>query len=387
MQTTDVFRSPGDLPVGLGAVRAQTLASSTFWPIDSPDVPVDDGSLVFVVVSAGDPTRVLRCVESLTADARVLVVDSGPGQLDLLRSVGGRNVEVVRRQWTGDFAAARNFAVDQLENGWVAFVDDDEFLLPGHAQRVVDAARALERHPLRDRIIGGVTVLDQTAGVTPFLPRLFRVRGAVRWSGRLHEVPVLRADGQVERVALDVTVAHDGYETEVAERRRRNTTIIEGWRAEDGPEGRRLLAHAQELAAESESPERRQVLQDAIASGSLSLEEELGARLSLLVGLLLDGGPRAVLEAHEHESAARRFGEPGALELALLRARALLLFAEVECARTRALLARHLQSGSAGDPASDLAARAVDVLIELTDRLGEDSAPFRDLYGQPGGAL
>jgi hypothetical protein len=206
----------------------------------------------------------------------------------------------------------------------------------------------------------------------------------VRWSGPLHEVPVLSAGGDVERVALDATVAHDGYETNGAERRRRNATIIEDWTPEDGPEGRRLLAHAQELVAESDAAQRRQVLQDALGSGSLSLEEEMGARLSLLVGLLLDGGPRAVLDAHEHEAAARRLGEAGALELALLRARALLLFAEDECARTRTLLARHLQSGSAGDPASDAATRAVDTIIELTDRLGEDSAPLRRLHGRFG---
>lgn len=388
MHTFDVFAPANAGTKSLGSIRAQTLAAEVFTSTKFNELEAENESLCFVVLTRGDSDHLRRCLSSMPADCSVLVIDSsdgrdGDGVLEL-----GQQVASVRRPWTGNFAEARNFALDELSGGWVMYVDDDEFLLPGHAERIVAATRILERHPQRDRLVGGVAVIDQTVGVTPFLPRLLRVGGDLRWTGPVHEIPVGRFGAPALDVALDATVAHDGYETEHEERSHRNASIIDTWAADGATSARMHLARAQELSSQTEADARMEALTSALGSDDLTIKEKLSAQLSLMVGVLLERGPLAVLTAVEQSPGSDLdldldldLTEPGSLELTLLWARSFLLYADAELPRIRKSISKRLQAGAGDDPESDIDRRAVDVLVELTERMGEDATALKRLYG------
>lgn len=383
MNAFDVFASVNEVTKSLGSIRAQTLASDVFSSAQFDELRAEDESLCFVVLTRGDSNQLRRCLRSIPASCSVLVIDSGDAE-SLEGTELGRQVRSVRRSWTGNFAEARNFAREQLSGGWVMYVDDDEFLLPGHADRLVEATRILERHPQRDQLVGGVAVVDRTAGVTPFLPRLLRVGGALRWKGPIHEILVGTHDAPAIDVALDATIAHDGYESGHEERSQRNASIIDEWATDGESSGRMHLARAQELSSQASADARMEALTSALASGDLTNKEKLSAQLSLMVGLLLERGPFAVLTAVEQSPAFDfdlEVAEPGSLELTLLRARSFLLYVDTEFPNVRKSISKHLQAGAGDDPESDIDRRAVGMLVELTERMGEDATALKRLYG------
>lgn len=73
----------------------------------------------------------------------IVVVDTGSTD-DTARIARETGARVVSFEWQGDFAAARNFALDQVSGDWAVFLDADEYFSP-HAgpqvRRCIDIAR------------------------------------------------------------------------------------------------------------------------------------------------------------------------------------------------------------------------------------------------------
>lgn len=156
----------------------------------SPDAP-----LVSVIVPTRDrPALLAEALASLAAqtlaDFECIVVDDG-GAHGVALPADAR-FRLVRRDWSGGAAAARNTGIAEARGRYVAFLDDDDCYLP---ERLALGLEAVSRAPV------GVcwwAQLDEPA--TPVAP--LRLEGDVSATLFEHPVQPLLGTCTVERAAL-----------------------------------------------------------------------------------------------------------------------------------------------------------------------------------------
>ena len=162
--------------------------------------------------------RLERCLASVRGFVdEMVVVDTGSqdGTVALARSLGATVQEI---PWPGDFAPARNTALQWLKGDWVLVLDGDEQLLP----EAMAPLRALMAQP--DVLLINLLRLEQGARQSPYssVSRLFRRHPAIRWSRPYHSsvdesVEALQQREPHWRVADCAVPAlvHDGYRPEL----------------------------------------------------------------------------------------------------------------------------------------------------------------------------
>jgi hypothetical protein len=154
-----------------------------------PSAPAVAVSAVLVVRDEAGEIR--DCVTELAGFAdEVVVYDTGSADDTpaLARAAGAR---VVDGFWDGDFGRARTDAADAATGDWLLVVDADERLTgdPAELRRIL----AHEGPDARTVLIHNTAEYDLGGGYHHWGTRLVR-RGAVVWTGRVHEQPV-RVDG------------------------------------------------------------------------------------------------------------------------------------------------------------------------------------------------
>ena len=85
-------------------------------------------SLTIVILTKNEALNIVECVENAKQVADdVLVIDSGSTDdtVQLAKTAGAR---VVYRAWDDDFAAQRNFAIENSDAEWILYLDADERL-------------------------------------------------------------------------------------------------------------------------------------------------------------------------------------------------------------------------------------------------------------------
>jgi len=181
-----------------------------------------------------EAARLERCLASVAGFVdEIIVVDTGSqdGTIAIARAWGAT---VHQRPWPGDFAAARNQALELVQGDWVLVLDGDEWLRP-------EARAPLQALMARPELLL-ITLLRRELGpaLAPYscVSRLFRRHPAIRWERAYHS---LVDDSVAALVRLEPhwqvaecpepALFHDGY----------------------GPERRRALAKAQRLRQAMES--------------------------------------------------------------------------------------------------------------------------------------
>ncbi|MGB8701181.1 MAG: glycosyltransferase family 2 protein, partial [Thermosynechococcaceae cyanobacterium] len=155
-----------------------------------------------------------RCLQSVQGIVdELVVVDTGSRDrtIAIAQEFGAR---VYSWDWTDDFAAARNYALQHAQGNWILVLDADEVLLPD----CVPHLQTLTQSP--DLI--AITLLRQEKGAqqNPYslLSRLFRRHAAIQFNRPYHEsiddsVTALIATDPRWQVATLPTpaIAHEGY--------------------------------------------------------------------------------------------------------------------------------------------------------------------------------
>ncbi len=168
------------------------------------------------------------CLASITEVCdEIVVVDTGSvdESVEVAREFGA--VTDVR-PWDGDFAAARNRALDMCTGEWILYIDADEQLEMANVQ----AARA-ELRARTDAVALRLWFRSRPI-FSPYREfRLWRHRADVRFHGRIHEtmVPDLRRISDGEGLVIGTTDAfrltHYGYEGDQTRKHRRNLPMLE----------------------------------------------------------------------------------------------------------------------------------------------------------------
>jgi glycosyltransferase involved in cell wall biosynthesis len=168
-----------------------------------------------------------RCLASIAPWCDdVVVVDTGSTD-DTVAIARAAGATVLHHPWQGDFAAARNHALDNATGDWILYIDADEVVEP--------VARHLAHATLRGSGALGLRVWFQDRpGFTPYREyRLWRNRPDIRFEGRMHETPVPDLRRIVAEEGLEILdtevfrIRHDGYEGDQTAKHLRNLPLLE----------------------------------------------------------------------------------------------------------------------------------------------------------------
>ncbi|MGO9974620.1 MAG: glycosyltransferase [Solirubrobacteraceae bacterium] len=169
----------------------------------------------------------------------IVIVDTGSQDrtIEIARLFGAR---VIEREWTGSFSDARNVSFEAATGDWLLYLDADEVLVEGDAERL----RALTGQSWREcfyLVETNFTGQEGSGGAVSFSAlRMFRNRPGYRFSGRLHEQIGQHMPAYVpERIHYsNVRVEHYGYLGVVRdskEKSRRNIELLLAQQTESAP--------------------------------------------------------------------------------------------------------------------------------------------------------
>lgn len=158
-----------------------------------------------VVIARNEAATIARLLDSVRSHVdALLVMDTGSTD-DTVRLAEAAGARVHHFSWIDDFSAARNAALDAAGADWHLVLDADEWLVGEGSGAALEALRATAPD-----FVGTIALEDHFDGGTA-RSRLSRVLpGTVRYTGRIHEQP----SHALPVRALDVHVAHDGYQPE-----------------------------------------------------------------------------------------------------------------------------------------------------------------------------
>lgn len=165
--------------------------------------------LSFCMIVKDEANNLPRCLESVRPHVdEMIVVDTG-SQDQTIAIAEQYGATIQHFTWCDDFAAARNFALDQVHGQWILTLDADEEL-------IVAAADWREQLISEENTWGfWIRLLDAAAGMTDLpLPRLFRNHPDLRYANRYHETlqyrnQLLPADRF--RPVKGIQIIHYGY--------------------------------------------------------------------------------------------------------------------------------------------------------------------------------
>ena len=165
------------------------------------------------------------CLESLRGVAdEIVVVDTGSKDGSRVLALA-HGAKVFDHAWQGDFAAARNHALDRASGDWILYIDADERVRP------CDRA-ALENELADPRLCAATVRFYPMTGYTAYPEhRLFRRRADIRFESAIHEtiMPSLDRLTNAARATIgrsELTIDHLGYDDDQSHKHERNLPLL-----------------------------------------------------------------------------------------------------------------------------------------------------------------
>lgn len=169
-------------------------------------------SLSVCLIAKNEENMIRDCLESVKDISNdIIVVDTG--SIDDTKSIALEYTsKVYNYEWNDDFAAARNFCIENAKNDFILSIDCDE--------RLINPKTLLSTLSQLDDNVGGVMVKvvsynDKKEGKDVFnskMVRLFRNQPTIRFEGIIHEQvlnSILNAGYKIKD--SEVEFIHEGY--------------------------------------------------------------------------------------------------------------------------------------------------------------------------------
>ena len=165
-----------------------------------------------------EATRIEACLQSVQdfVDEMVVVDTGSTDETVAMAQACGARVEHL--EWPGDFAPARNAALEHVKGDWVLVLDADEQL----RTEAIPKLKALMAQP--DVLVINLLRHELGAAMAPYsnVSRLFRRHPRIQWSKPYHSmidesVAALMRDEPQWRIAncAEPALLHDGYRPEL----------------------------------------------------------------------------------------------------------------------------------------------------------------------------
>ena len=185
------------------------------------------------VIAKNEQACIARCLQSVKESTdEIILVDTGSSDqtIEIAQALGAK---IYHFDWNDDFAAARNYALNQAIGDWIVFLDADEYV-------VTDKAKNLR--PLIEKIHGNRKIeavcflMEHTDGLdAPVVAqtqslRLFRHSRAILYHGRIHEA--ILKNGKPPKALFapssSIVLRHTGYkESNLSDKAQRNLEILQ----------------------------------------------------------------------------------------------------------------------------------------------------------------
>jgi glycosyltransferase involved in cell wall biosynthesis len=153
-----------------------------------------------------------RCLQSVRGVVDEIVIADTGSTDDTVKIASACGANVVHYQWSNDFAAARNFALEHTTGDWILVLDADEWAderLCAEIRKFISGPKLIGRL----KIVSDFRHNGQPQRSSTFVSRIFP-RGA-KFAGRIHEQIV----SNLPRVNVPGELRHDGYlETKKSDR-------------------------------------------------------------------------------------------------------------------------------------------------------------------------
>jgi tetratricopeptide (TPR) repeat protein len=246
------------------------------------------------MIVRNEAERLERCLASVAGFVdEMVVVDTGSDdRTPAIAAACGASVHHL--EWPGDFAPARNHALDLVTGDWVLVLDADEWLRP--------EARAPLRALMEQPRVLLVNLLRQELGAaqSPYssVSRLFRRHGAIRWSRRYHAMVddsvamLLGQEPEWQVVACpEPALVHEGYRPELVAGRDKAARLRAAMEAELAARPGDPYACAKLGALEVSQGQRRRglaLLEEGLAHAAADAHPE---RYELLLHLAIARAP------------------------------------------------------------------------------------------------
>lgn len=171
----------------------------------------------------------LACMQTLADEMVVVDTGSTDNTTALAEAAGAR---VFSFPWINDFAAAKNYALEQCRGNWVLMLDADEYIA---AEDYDGVQKSIEKYDWDKNVIGFVCKLvnvdkDKNNAYisTIYQIRVFRTLPSLRYIGAVHEMLQYSGPGKKRMLFVDdFTIYHTGYSHRIMpEKYRRNLQML-----------------------------------------------------------------------------------------------------------------------------------------------------------------
>jgi len=167
-----------------------------------------------IVNTWNEEKNIKRCLDSVKWTDEVIVVDmySTDKTLEIAKKFGAK---IFSHKYTYIVEPARNFALRQAQGDWVLILDADEEISPELAKILKHLAENHEslnyyRLPRKNIIFG--KWIRHSRWWPDYVIRFFK-KGSVRWSEKIHSVPLTRGEGHDLEAKEVNAIIHYNYKS------------------------------------------------------------------------------------------------------------------------------------------------------------------------------
>ncbi len=158
-----------------------------------------------------------------------IVVDTGSTDhtVELATKYGAR---VVHFEWIDDFAAAKNYAIEQCKGDWIAILDADEYFSEEDAGKLSEIIEKADKEGYCAIETGWVNI-DGKGGVIDRYTQIRIIKNieGLRYKRRIHEILDFKPGQAAYDASGDLNIIHTGYIEEIAQnknKRERNLKLL-----------------------------------------------------------------------------------------------------------------------------------------------------------------
>ncbi len=158
-----------------------------------------------------------------------IVVDTGStdSTIELAKTFGAR---VIHFDWIDDFAAAKNFALDECKGDWIAILDADEYFSEEDAEKLLGIIEKADKEGYCAIETGWINV-DGRGGIIDRYTQIRIIKNikGLRYKRRIHEILDFKSGQSSYDASEELNIIHTGYIEEIAHnknKRERNLKLL-----------------------------------------------------------------------------------------------------------------------------------------------------------------
>lgn len=238
--------------------------------------------------------RALTWGKSIVCEQIVVDTGSTDRTVEIAEEMGAK---VFRFEWIDDFAAAKNFAIEQATGNWIAFLDADEYFQEDDVRKIIPLLVQIEeqRKKLKIPLIvrASLANLDDEGKIASMAShaRLFSNDPRLRYHKRIHEHLLVSGDQAPSSIdaSNQFIIYHTGYSWKAYEKTHkleRNITLLEK-EVEQDSENYELWAYLGDSLMADKQVKRAEEVYNVVVDHieTISLQERVDMVFSNLIKL------------------------------------------------------------------------------------------------------